>query len=68
MTDELYQSLSDEQIAMLTPEQMQELVAYWRRKCLTGEADITMTKRIVAHLRANRLAASTKEPREKKPC
>ena len=66
MTDEQYQSMTDEQLAAMTPEGRQELVDYWRRKCLAGEADINMTKRIVAHLRANRLAAVS-AVKEKKP-
>ena len=57
MTDTEFNSLSDDQIAALGTEQLQELVAYWRRKCLAGEADIEMTKRIVKYLRGNRTAA-----------
>lgn len=57
MTEDQFSSLTDEQIAELSPEQMQEVVAYWRRKCLLGEADIEMSKRIVRYLRGNRTAA-----------
>lgn len=57
MTDEQYQAMTDEDFASLSKEQTQELVTYWRKHCLAGTADIDMTKRIVAHLRANRQAA-----------
>lgn len=57
MTDEQFDALTDEQLATLSPVDRQELVNYWRRKCLAGEASIDMTKRIVKFLRAGRSAA-----------
>lgn len=59
MTDLDFDNITDEQLETLEPVQLQELVAYWRRKCLSGTVDMQTTKRIVKFLRAGRLAAVT---------